>query len=319
MGSAAKIAMGFRTLFNLPESMTLIRRLRGRRAPRYWNSVLEYCAEGNLQSVMDEYIHVLFESMGLSGKTTDKAIPEIATEVSSAVSIRTVNLDFDEIIPDSVSGALKLDRRSLRCRFALRFGDGRSEEEQTEIRKDQVRSAFNSPFRPFVLATTSIGQEGLDFHQYCHEVYHWNLPSNPVDLEQREGRVHRYKGHAIRRNISQRFPLCRLVGKMFLSKDPWKVLFEFAREEAMNKGHEDELVPYWLYPYGSHKIIRYVPIYPFSRDEERLEALKRSLVTYRMGLGQPRQEDLISFLQQRFKDGIDQSDFSKYQIDLTPR
>src|SRR3954449_6642208 len=64
------------------------------------------------------------------------------------------------------------------------------------------REAFNSPFRPFVLATTSIGQEGLDFHPYCYRVYHWNLPGNPVDLEQREGRVHRFKGHAVRLNVA---------------------------------------------------------------------------------------------------------------------
>src|SRR6266852_3860834 len=64
-----------------------------------------------------------------------------------------------------------------------------------------LRDAFNSPFRPFILASTSIGQEGLDFHPYCHALVHWNLPTNPVDLEQREGRVHRYKGHAIRKTI----------------------------------------------------------------------------------------------------------------------
>ena len=60
----------------------------------------------------------------------------------------------------------------------------------------------NSPFRPFVLTSTSIGQEGLDFHPWCHRLVHWNLPGNPVDLEQREGRIHRYKGHAVRRNVA---------------------------------------------------------------------------------------------------------------------
>ncbi|MEA3275971.1 MAG: helicase-related protein [Pseudomonadota bacterium] len=64
--------------------------------------------------------------------------------------------------------------------------------------QDSVRAAFNSPFRPFVLTSTSIGQEGLDFHPWCHRLVHWNLPGNPVDLEQREGRIHRYKGHAAR-------------------------------------------------------------------------------------------------------------------------
>ena len=56
------------------------------------------------------------------------------------------------------------------------------------MRKENIRNAFNSPMRPFVLATTSIGQEGLDFHNYCRVIMHWNLPSNPIDLEQREGR-----------------------------------------------------------------------------------------------------------------------------------
>ncbi len=54
----------------------------------------------------------------------------------------------------------------------------------------------------FVLASTSVGQEGLDFHAYCHAAMHWNLRSNPVDLEQREGRVDRYKGHALRKNVA---------------------------------------------------------------------------------------------------------------------
>ncbi len=72
-------------------------------------------------------------------------------------------------------------------------------------RSSEVRDAFNSPFWPFVLATTSVGQEGLDFHLYCHAVVHWNLPGNPVDLEQREGRVHRYKGHAVRKNLARDF------------------------------------------------------------------------------------------------------------------
>ncbi|MBE3046911.1 hypothetical protein IMZ48_31155 [Candidatus Bathyarchaeota archaeon] len=113
---------------------------------------------------------------------------QISEAVLEAVSIRTVSLGFDEIVLDKESGRLRPVDRSMRCRFALRFGDDRGEEEGSETRRDQVRAAFNSPFRPFVLASTSIGQEGLDFHQYCHEIYHWNLPSNPIDLEQREGR-----------------------------------------------------------------------------------------------------------------------------------
>lgn len=61
-------------------------------------------------------------------------------------------------------------------------------------RTEALRQFFNSPFRHFVLDTTSTGQEGLDFHVYCRKTMHWNLPSNPNDLEQREGSVNRFKG-----------------------------------------------------------------------------------------------------------------------------
>ncbi|MBK6447179.1 MAG: hypothetical protein IPF81_18335 [Bacteroidetes bacterium] len=63
----------------------------------------------------------------------------------------------------------------------------------------------NSPFRPFILATTSIGQEGLDFHKYCRELMHWSLPDNAIDLEQREGRINRYKHFALRLNLFERY------------------------------------------------------------------------------------------------------------------
>ena len=41
------------------------------------------------------------------------------------------------------------------------------------------------------------------------------------------------------------------------------------------------------------KIERRVPNLPLSRDKNKLKALKRSLVLYRMVFGQPRQEDLL--------------------------
>ena len=94
-----------------------------------------------------------------------------------------------------------------------------------------------------VLATTSVGQEGLDFHPYCHAVVHWNLPSNPVDLEQREGRIHRYKGHAVRRNVAAAFGSAALNSS---GVDPWESAFEMAKK-ARKPGVSD-IIPYWLYP-----------------------------------------------------------------------
>ena len=102
-------------------------------------------------------------------------------------------------------GGVELGDLRLRTSFALRYGKVVGDEDKAIARAGAVRKAFNSPYRPFVLASTSIGQEGLDFHPWCHAIVHWNLPGNPVDLEQREGRVHRYEGHAVRRNVAGAF------------------------------------------------------------------------------------------------------------------
>ena len=50
--------------------------------------------------------------------------------------------------------------------------------EVPRIRTDELRKAFNTPFWPYVLATTSVGQEGLDFHAWCDTIVHWDLCRN---------------------------------------------------------------------------------------------------------------------------------------------
>jgi hypothetical protein len=297
--------------------MSLIRGLRPKEDNRYWESVLDYCVDGNLQSVMDEYAHMLREGLGLLGKSLSTAIHQLSKEVQAAAALRTVNLAFDEIFPKGSPASEPLKRHSMRCRFALRFGDGRNEEDSADVRKDLVRSAFNSPFRPFVLATTSIGQDGLDFHPYCHDICHWNLPSNPVDLEQREGRIQRYKGHAIRRNLARAFPLGKLKQSL-KHQDPWEVLFRLALAQR-EKGLTD-LVPFWSYDIeDGYCIRRCVPTFPLSRDREHLVHLQSTLVAYRMVLGQPRQEDLVDFLREKFSEDKEQAALDVFRIDLGPR
>jgi len=153
-------------------------------------------------------------------------------------------------------------------------------------------------------------QEGLDFHAYCHAVVHWNLPSNPVDLEQREGRVHRYKGHAIRKNLAARYRLSEIGSD---DPDPWEALFKAGKRDR--KDGSGDLVPFWIYPIeGGARIERHVPALPLSRDRERLQELCRSLAVYRMVFGQSRQEDLVALLMSR----LDLEDMDKLKIDLSP-
>ena len=292
---AAKIAYSFLTLFNLPESMSLIRGMeqgKGDRKP-YWQLVLEYSAAGCLQAVLDEYVHILRESLGLIDASATKTLADLAEAISSALRLRTSRVGYDHIVTKPRS-QIRLYPSSMRVRYAMRFGKLDAEEEGGEpTREDQVRAAFNSPFWPFILATTSIGQEGLDFHQYCHAVVHWNLPANPVDMEQREGRVHRYKGHAVRKNIARRFGVPAEEGP-----DPWAGLFGQARSACAPNSSEIE--PFWVFPVdGGASIERHVPMLPLSRDEVHLADLKRALSLYRLVFGQLRQEDLLRFLTER--------------------
>jgi superfamily II DNA/RNA helicase len=201
----------------------------------------------------------------------------------------------------------------VRARFAMRFAT-KAEDEKGVRRTTLVQAAFKSPFRPFVLATTSIGQEGLDFHSYCARIIHWNLPRNPVDLEQREGRVHRFKNHAVRRNIAFKF------GEFALSEDgrvaPWENMFEAARQQEIAQGRAGDIVPFWVYP-GDEKIERVVLLPPFSREVERYENLKKSLATYRLAFGQPRQDELINLFSAFGNDVI--AELSYLQISLKPQ
>jgi hypothetical protein len=280
----------------------------------YWRQVLGYSMNGNLQAVMDEYLHVLPESLGIVDRPSDEGLMRIANWTHDAVALRAANYSVDDLHVED--DGVQVSRVNLRARFALRYGVRATDEEASVHRSGGVRAAFNSPFWPFVLASTSLGQEGLDFHQYCHAVIHWNLPGNPVDLEQREGRVHRYKGHAVRKNVAR---TNATAAKRARGRDPWRFMFESARP-ARTRGRDRDLVPYWIYdvPDGA-RIERYVPALPLSRDIEKYERLQRELAAYRLVLGQPRQEDLVAFLGDRFTPEELAARLDDLRIDLTPR
>lgn len=317
--AAARIAWVFRNLVNAPEPMAIIRGLEetGDRSVPYWQQVLRYSVQGGLQAVLDEYVHIVRESQGLVDEAPAEVAEAVAGVLVEALSLRTVSLRADSPMV-AHDGHVTIDRRRMRAHYALRFGDERGETGQTITRAASVREAFNSPFWPFVVATTSMGQEGLDFHCYCHAVVHWNLPSNPVDLEQREGRVHRYKGHAVRKNVALRYGVAgALEGADDALFDPWERLFERARVDR-DAGATD-LIPYWIYPVeGGARIDRYVPALPLSRDAARLEALLRSLVVYRAAIGQPRQEDLVNYLLRHLPEDEVDAVVDALRIDLTP-
>ena len=315
---AVRIADAFWSLFNQPAVICLIRQATTGGADEgdesaYWRRVLRYCRQGNLQAVLDEHWHLLWEQGSWSEGETAGDIAELcARELIQAVQpVRSrVHARFFRLR----NGSLRVpepEEIRFRTAFALRFGHARNEE-TGYVSQDAVRRAFNSPFRPFVLASTSIGQEGLDFHPWCHRLAHWNLPGNPVDLEQREGRVHRYKGHAVRRNIAAAYAGAAM--RLWRPGDDiWELIFEHAERAARAKG-ESDLVPLWIAP-GRHRVQRHVPMLPYTSEVDAFARLKLQLAAYRVVFGQPRQEELLTLLGHS---NFDAAQLRSWTIDLSP-
>lgn len=293
---ARKVGKAVASVFNKPESAAVIDLIYNKKSDEdYYESVLDYCVKGNLQSVLDEYAHT--QQTNHLGTTIEEAI--LGT---SSLGIDTT----DTILDDG-------NKLMMRCHFGIPFID-KTVTDKAVMRTTNIRKAFNSPFRPFILSTTSIGQEGLDFHLYARKIVHWNLPSNPVDLEQREGRINRFKCLAIRRNIAS----------LFASADyqSWDELFDIARSTL--KGDYSDMVPYWCLPVNKFTteqhcqlqfIERIVPLYPLSRDHYRYEKLIKILSLYRMTLGQPRQEELLQLLKDMH---LSDEQMLELTIDLCP-
>ena len=159
------------------------------------------------------------------------------------------------------------------------FGNAETEPEQVQnfignatqaglARPDEVRRSFNTPFWPRVLATTSVGQEGLDFHPWCSRVAHWDLSSNPLDLEQREGRIQRFAGLAVRRKLSTLLRENVLSDLAVERRSPWHALQEHADTLADASG----LKPWWVL--DGAEIQRHVFELPFGRDVQRFAQLR---------------------------------------------
>lgn len=271
----------FRHFLNAPESISVID--MHRRFDVYWKNALAYLACGNFQSMLDEFAATLTDSASLWKRPESERIATIATLLSSNLGLRTVSVSAQHF------GSLAKDRKAkhMRCHFAVSLNQSMISDKEI-ARSDNVRDAFNSPFRPFVLATTSIGQEGLDFHLYCRRIFHWNLPANPVDFEQREGRINRFKNHAVRQNVARKY------GKRLeaaTSETIWPLLFESAAvEERVNK---TDLVPFWHVEPEHVFIERQAPTIPYSKEAARYPFLLKTLSLYRLALGHPRQEELL--------------------------
>jgi hypothetical protein len=300
------------------------RAVRGDGRGFYTDRVLRYCRDAHLQAVLDEYLYFAGEST--SAERRDELLDRIGTALGILPGAPRTNGAGGR----GLEVRLEAEAAHHTTQFALAFGDEAAASNDEEAisskagRRTAVREAFNSPFWPFVLSTTSVGQEGLDFHLYCRDIMHWNLPANPVDLEQREGRINRRNCLAVRRSIAAD---CEGVSGE-RSEHPWKAIFDGIKAARGGRPDRHGLFPHWIYERDpiecTFGIRRHLGYHELSRDKRRYEQLKEELALYRLVFGQPRQQDLL----QRLRRGLSGSDGSEaaairtrlpaYMINLSP-
>lgn len=281
---------------------------------RYPEAIRKAALEGNLESVLDEHLWII-------SKLTGAKDADLADELLEALRIRTSNFFMH-----SLGYKSKKRRFSLRCHVAMPFTDPRADKSSLHlygdgdkpIRTDELRKAFNSPFWPHILATTSVGQEGLDFHVWCESLLHWDLCNSPVDLEQREGRIRRYGGFAIRRKLSQL--LWNKEMRIVALTSPWAKLAKIAEKECADPD-DGGLSPWWVCEGADIK--RLIIDLPASEQKHRFEILKRQRLLYRLTLGQPNQEDLLDTISDKYsgnnniaKIGLNLSAYFRHKKDI---
>lgn len=281
---AEEIAGEFAKLFNRKISGYIIDILQDKFNDDefYLDGVMDYCVMGNLQAVLDEYKHLCSSKEDFVARMKEAIIREVPLQVDT----------YESFYEKSSN------KQGIRTFYAVPYAKSKNTvDEKSESRSNNIRTAFQSPFYPFIVASTSVGQEGLDFHWYCRKIVHWNLPSNPQDLEQREGRINRYKCLAIRRNLANIFP----------DIYDWDELFDVANKEVRRqfRGMYSGMVPNWCLPkewIREHVndiewIERIIPQYPMSSDIDKYRRLIDVLSLYRLTMGQPRQEELLEMLE----------------------
>lgn len=273
---------------------------------------------GNLEAVLDEQLALWSRVGSLVGG-------ELLDELKTVLSLQTGRMTVHPRSSTRKNGTGSKGRSAfvIRSHAALPFVDGsdrsaskRPSRKATEgdVKGERLKRAFNSPFWPHMLTTTSMGQEGLDFHLWCKRIVHWDLPTNPVDLEQREGRVSRYAGLSVRDVLAvEKGAVALAVAAVRPFASPWLELFAIVDGEAVGKaavGHPG-LTPWWVLPTAS--LSRVVLEMPMSEQAVRLERILDDVLYYRLALGQP---DVKHFVERARALGPGEA--RAYVIDLSP-
>lgn len=270
----------------------------------YLNKIHKYCAQGNFRAVLDEYVHMIIE---------EEIREDITNEDSFQKLLKCLKEDYFPVIesymtrPNSFRIEVPDFSEGNGAVFPIYSGFAQGISSESEKGDNQNALAdkllcFNSPFRPFVFTTTSIGAEGLDFHWFCRNIFHWALEMNPEKFQQKEGRVNRFHCHYIRQNLGKDYP-----------DESWDNIYRKAGEECENK----LFYPDWIYT-GKYDSITYSGLtrstcyYPESCEDIEFTRMLKNVDIYRAVLGESSLYDESRF------EGITDEQKKELYVNLNP-
>lgn len=280
----------------------------------------KYCEEGCLADVLNEWFYICHESNQDFGDFIGLKKGEFLSYVKeSRITIDLYKADENGKIERH--GDQKSTNNAV-LYFARCIGMSKDDDNVNAIKG--LQQAFNSPFAPFVFATTSLGQEGLDFHYYADNIVHWKLPSNPIDFEQREGRINRYHCLAIRKkviewwrdteNSKNEADIYSIFTDAF--KEAKSIIDENSEQSSIKKC---EMIPDWILMNKDKSecanIRRIVPYFYLSKIAKEYNQNLRVLQLYRTVIGQGNPKEIMERLLSSNKPGEVKDlfvDFSPY-------
>ena len=236
----------------------------------YVKAVIAYCEDGCFCDMLAEYTGLLAAELGGSDAKMAHAVKKVKEFKISNPKLNL--LEENWLTPQQIQAANQ---------FAVGLFSENENGSDLVRRMANIKNAFNSPFWPFVFTSTSIGAEGIDLHWYARNIVHWYAPARPLDIEQREGRVLRYRCHALRLNESLGAVEEKCVEEKWIGSGMFgKQLNYFADKEG--DGEEE-----------CYHVIRKTCFEPESGEKDWFERGKKIVAVYRSVLGTSSADELL--------------------------
>lgn len=247
----------FVVLFSEAVGQAAVRKVYGDLS--YPDAVEQYCKDGCFSDMLVEYVGLLKNEYGAKDAAMARAVREVALLRISRPKLNIWN-----------GKAVESKQVKAANRFAVGLFPENDNGNDLIRRMRMIKNAFNSPFWPFVFTSTSIGAEGIDLHWYTRNVIHWSIPARPLDLEQREGRILRYRCHAFRLNAARSPALEDCLKPDWYGSGMFETQLNFSSDKECG---------------SCFHIISWVLIEKGSRDEQLYEKALEIVGTYRKTLG----------------------------------